>query len=84
MHFMSLNKFSDFMQVQSSIRKHPTKNKHFPMHNLFSTIYLLHEQNLNPNTYFEQEINMSNCIQATDNDVHMYAKFGYFTLYVFL
>jgi hypothetical protein len=59
MHFMSLNKFSDFVQVVSSIMKHPTKIDHCSKHNLFSTIYLLQEQKINPNTYSEQEINMS-------------------------
>jgi hypothetical protein len=56
---MSLNKFSDFVQVVSSITKHPTKIDHCSKQNLFSTIYLLQEQKIHPNTYSEQEINMS-------------------------
>jgi hypothetical protein len=38
---MSLNKFSDFMHVLNSIRKHYTKNEYFTKHILFITIYLL-------------------------------------------
>jgi hypothetical protein len=81
---MSLNKFYDFMQVPHSIRKHPTKNRHFLMHNLFTTIYSLKEQKLNHNKYSEKELNMSNFSQATEHYVHMYAKFKDFTFYVFL
>jgi hypothetical protein len=50
---MSLNKFSDFMKVISSIGKHPTKNEYFSRPILFTTIYLLQEQKLNPRNYFE-------------------------------
>jgi hypothetical protein len=41
MHFVSVNKFYDFMQVISSIGEHPTKNEYFSMHILFSIIYLM-------------------------------------------
>jgi hypothetical protein len=34
---------SDLMQGLKSIKKHLTKNEHFPIHILFSTIYLLQE-----------------------------------------
>jgi hypothetical protein len=81
---MSLNKFYDFMHVPHSIRKHPTKNRHFLMHNLFTTIYSSKEQKLNHNKYSEKELNMSNFSQATEHSVHMYAKFKDFTFYVFL
>jgi hypothetical protein len=57
---MNLNMLSDFMQVLNSIRKHLTKNKYFPMYILFTIIYLLQKQKLNPNKYSEQEISMSN------------------------
>jgi hypothetical protein len=40
---MNLNKFSDFMEILNSIRKHPSKNEYFTKHILFSTIYLLQE-----------------------------------------
>jgi hypothetical protein len=36
--------------------------EHFYKHILFSTIYLLQEQKLNPSKYSEQEINMSNFV----------------------
>jgi hypothetical protein len=62
---MNLNMFSDFIQVLYHIRKHPTKNKYFHMHILFSIIFLLQEQKLNPRIYFEQELNMSYFIQTT-------------------
>jgi hypothetical protein len=72
------------MQSLSIKRKHYTKTDHFSRHSLFSTIYLLQEWKLNHRDYFEKEINMGNIIQATENDVHMYSKFGDFTFYVFL
>jgi hypothetical protein len=74
---------SDFMQVLNSIKNHPTKIEHFFKHSLFTTIYVLQEQKLNPRNYTEQEINMRNFVQATDNDVHVYAKFGGLTFYEF-
>jgi hypothetical protein len=64
--------------------KHHTKNGCFPMHIIFTTIYSLTEQKLNHNKYSKQELNMSNFSQATEHDVHMYAKFGYLYFYVFL
>jgi hypothetical protein len=48
---MNLNKLYDFMQVLNGIRKHPTKNECFPMHILFTTIYLLHKHKLNHGNY---------------------------------
>jgi hypothetical protein len=51
---MFLNMVYDFMKVLQSTRKHPTKNEYFYKHILFSTIYLLHEQKLNPKNYCEQ------------------------------
>jgi hypothetical protein len=38
---MNLIMLSDFMQVLNILRKHPTKNEYFPMHILFTIIYLL-------------------------------------------
>jgi hypothetical protein len=38
MHLISLNKFSDFMQIPNSIRKHPTKDEYFRKHIIFCTI----------------------------------------------
>jgi hypothetical protein len=58
MQFINLIMLSDFMQVLNSIIKFSTKDEYFPKHIVFSTIYLLQVQKLNPRNYFEQEINM--------------------------
>jgi hypothetical protein len=79
---MSLSMLFDFMQGLNSIRKHPTKIEYFSKHILFTTIYLLKKQKLNPNKYSEQEINMSNFVKATKHDVHMYAKVRDFNFYL--
>jgi hypothetical protein len=44
---------SEFMQVLDINRKRSTKNEHFPMHILFTTIYLLYEQKLYNRNYSE-------------------------------
>jgi hypothetical protein len=59
MHFMNIIMLSDYMKAQHSTRKLPTNNEHFSMHILFSIIYLLQEQKLNPMNYFEQGINIA-------------------------
>jgi hypothetical protein len=41
MHFMSLNKFSNFIQVLNSKRKHLFRNTILPKHILFNSIYSL-------------------------------------------
>jgi hypothetical protein len=46
----------DFMQVVSSIKKQITNIEYFPKHILFTTIYLMQEQKLNPNKYYEKDI----------------------------
>jgi hypothetical protein len=74
MHYVGLIKLSIFMQVLGIRRKHYTKNGYFLKYTLFSTIYLLQEQRLNPRNYSEREIIMSNFVQTTDHDVHMHAK----------
>jgi hypothetical protein len=84
MHFVTLNVFPDFIQVLDIIKKHPIKTQHFSKHTLFTTIYLLQEQKLNHINYFEKELNIRNFVQSTERDVHMYAKFGGFTFYIFL
>jgi hypothetical protein len=81
---MSLNKFFDFIHVLHSIMKHSVKNKYFSMHILFTTIYLLQEQKLNPRNYSEHELIMSNFVQPTEHDFHMYAQFGGLTFYEYL
>jgi hypothetical protein len=62
------------MQILNSIREHPTKDECFPMHILFTTIYLLHEHKLNPGNYSEKEAIMRIFVPANDHDVHMHAK----------
>jgi hypothetical protein len=46
---MNLIILSYFMQGLNSTRNYYTKNEFFPMHILFTTIYLLQEQELNHN-----------------------------------
>jgi hypothetical protein len=46
---MSLNKLYNFIQVAYSMRKLYNNNYYFLKHILFTTIYLLHERNLNSN-----------------------------------
>jgi hypothetical protein len=84
MNDMTLNIFSDFILVLNSIKKYSTKRGHFPMHIVFSTIYLLQKEILNHRNYFEQEINMTNFVQATENYLHMYARFECLDVYEFL
>jgi hypothetical protein len=81
---MSLNKFFDFIHVLYSITKHSVKNEYFSMHILFTTIYLLQEQKLNPRNYSKQELIMNNFVQSTEHDFHMYAQFGGLTFYEYL
>jgi hypothetical protein len=59
---MNLNMLSNFMQVLNINRKYATKNEYFPMHILFTTIYLLQEKQLHHRNYSKQEINMSNFV----------------------
>jgi hypothetical protein len=77
MRFKNLTWFYDFIQFLYSIRKHYTKNKYFPKHILFTMIYLIQEQNLNPRNYPKQKINMVNFIQANEDDMNMSAKIQY-------
>jgi hypothetical protein len=55
---MHLILISDFPQLLYSARKHPTKYYYFSTRIQFSTIYLLHKQNLNPINYFGHGINL--------------------------
>jgi hypothetical protein len=59
---MNLIMLSDFIQVLISRRKHTTKNEYFTRHIIFTTIYLLQEEKLNPKNYSEQEIDMRNFV----------------------
>jgi hypothetical protein len=78
---MSLNQLYDFIHIIYSTRKHYTKVEYFPRHNLFITIYLLLNQNLNHNNKSMQETNLSKFVKVTKNEVYMYAKFEYLDLY---
>jgi hypothetical protein len=49
MRSMNLIILSYFMHVLNSTRKYYTKNEYFPMHILFTIVYLLQEQELNHN-----------------------------------
>jgi hypothetical protein len=73
---MSLNKIFDFIQVLNCTMKHSIKNEYFPMLILFTTIYLMQKEKINYISYSEHEINMSNFVQTTEHNLHMYAKFG--------
>jgi hypothetical protein len=66
---------SDFIWVLHSAREFYTKNYYFYNHKLFSMISLLHKQKLNRTNYSKQELNMELFLQATDNGMHMHAKF---------
>jgi hypothetical protein len=58
MRFLPLIMTYDFIQVLKSTREFTTKNYYFPMHILFTTIYLLQEQKLNHRNYYMQELSM--------------------------
>jgi hypothetical protein len=63
MGIMALTTLYDFIYVLNSTRKFATKNCYFPRHILFTTIYLLQKQELNPSIYSNQEIDYGNfCI----------------------
>jgi hypothetical protein len=61
-----------------------TKNYYFPMHILFTTIYCLQEQELNPRIYSKQELIMSIFVEATNHEINMHAKIQYLILHRFL
>jgi hypothetical protein len=84
MHSMSLNKFSDLMQVLKSIRKQSTKTEYFSKHILFTIIYVLQKQKLNHRNYSEQNINMSHFIQAKEYDMNMHAKIQFMNMHAYL
>jgi hypothetical protein len=84
MRFKSLTRVYDFLQVLHIKRSHSTKNYYLPMYIIFTIIYLLQKQKLNPTKYYEQEINMRNIVRHTEHDGQMYAKFGGLTSYELL
>jgi hypothetical protein len=58
MRFVSLTILYYFMQGLTSTREFATKNYYFPMHILFTIIYLLQEQQLNHRNYSKPELSM--------------------------
>jgi hypothetical protein len=84
MHFMNLIMLSDYMKALNSTRTLPTNNEHFPMHTLFSTIYLWQEQRLNHNHYFGWKINMNYFIQVSGCDLDMHANIQCMNMHGFL
>jgi hypothetical protein len=81
---MNLIMFYAFMQVLNNIRNHSTKNEYFPMHIIFTTIYVLQKQKLNPRNCSEQEIDMGNFVQATECDMNMHVKIKCMNMHGFL
>jgi low affinity Fe/Cu permease len=54
------------------------------MHILFTTIYLLQEEELNPRIYSKQELIMSIFVQTNVHNINMHAKIQYLILHSFL
>jgi hypothetical protein len=79
---MSLTKLSDFMQVSYKTRKQYTKNEDFPMHIIFTRMYLLQEQELYHRNYSKQKINMSNFVEASEHVFAHVCKVWRFFLFV--
>jgi hypothetical protein len=84
MRFKSLTRVYDFLQVIHIKMRQTTKNDHLLMYILFTIIYLLQEQKLNPRNYSGHVTIMIIFAQANDNDVHMDAKIQYLILHRFL
>jgi hypothetical protein len=84
MRFKSLTRVYDFLQVTHIKRSQYTKNDHLPMYILFTIIYLLQEQKLNPRNYSEQVTIIIFFTQANDHYVHMHTKIQYLILHRFL
>jgi hypothetical protein len=81
---MNLSRVYDVILVLNINRKHSTMNKHFSKHIQFTIIYLLQTQKLNYNKYSEQEINMSNFVQAKEYDMNMHVKIQCMNMHGFL
>jgi hypothetical protein len=75
---------SDFTKGLNSTRKYYTKNEYFPMSILFSIIYLLQGQELNPRIYSKQELIMSIFVQSIEQGRKMHARFQDLILHRFL
>jgi hypothetical protein len=64
----------DFIKVLHSARYIYTKNHYFSMDILFTIIFLLHKQRLNPRNHSNQELIMEIFLWATGDDMNMYVK----------
>jgi hypothetical protein len=84
MQYMHIILLSDFLQALNSARKLLTKNYYFSKHILFTIVYLLQEQKLNPRNYSKPKRVIRFFLQSTEYDVHMYAKFECLDFYEFL
>jgi hypothetical protein len=74
----------DFIQDLNIKRRLYTKDDYFSTNMLFTTIYLLQEQKLNHNNYFEQKINMIYFIQSNKYYMFINAKFQCMYMHVVL
>jgi hypothetical protein len=72
------------MQGLNSTREFATKNYYFPMHILFTKIYLLQEHELNYRIYSKEELIMSIFVHSSDHEINMRAKIQYLILHRFL
>jgi hypothetical protein len=84
MRFIHIIMFFDFMQVLLIKRRHPTNNEYFPIHILFTIIYLLQEQRLIPRNYSKQELIMEIFLVGPDQDMNIHAKIKSISKYVYL
>jgi hypothetical protein len=84
MRFNNLTRLCDFIQVLYSTGNLRTKNLYFSKRILFSTIYLLQKQKLNPSNCSKHEIIKSNFEQDTEWEMYMHAKIEYLDIYICL
>jgi hypothetical protein len=71
---MHLIMFSDFSKGSTQCKEVSYQKLLFSKHNLFSMIYLIHEQKLNTSNYPKHELIMEIFVWATDHDMNMHAK----------
>jgi hypothetical protein len=71
---MNLIILSYFMQGLNSTMKYYTKNEYFSMHILFTIVYLLLKQELNPRIYSKKKLITRIFVQATYHKINMHAN----------
>jgi hypothetical protein len=84
MRFINLIMLYDFIHVLHRKSKPYTKNENLTKPIQFTTIYLLLEQKLIPNNYYDQKINMIYFIQANGHDINMHANIHGMNMYEIL